>query len=141
MISGMVEHDALSSKTAEDELKDWDAARIASLRANFGNELAARGVEKAQLGAAVGRVAKALENALADPRGRWLLGPQRHAKNEYRLTALIDGERRNLVIDRSFIDADGRRWIVDYKTSPHAGTDVEAFLDREEERYRAQLER
>ncbi len=128
-------------RIAEDALKDWDAARIESLRASFSNELTALGVEKAQLGAAVARVAKALANALADPRGQWLLGPQRDAKNEYRLTAVIDGERRNLVIDRSFIDADGRRWIVDYKTSPHEGTDVEAFLEREKERYRAQLER
>ena len=87
------------------------------------------------------RVATALANALADPRGRWLLGPQRDANNEYRLTAVIDGERRNLVIDRSFTDRDGKRWIVDYKTSGHEGADVEGFLDREQERYRAQLAR
>ena len=30
--------------------------------------------------------------------------------------------------------------IVDYKTGPHRGGDVEAFLDREQERYRGQLE-
>jgi ATP-dependent helicase/nuclease subunit A len=32
------------------------------------------------------------------------------------------------------------RWIVDYKTSRHEGADREAFLDREQDRYRAQLE-
>ena len=86
-------------------------------------------------------VARALAHALADPRGRWLLGPQQAAKNEYRLTAMIAGERRNLVIDRTYLGADGGRWIVDYKTGGHEGSDVEAFLDREQERYRAQLER
>ena len=126
---------------AEDALKGWDAARIESLRAGFGNELAARGVEQAELAAAVERVVKALANALADARGRWLLGPQRDARNEYRLTALIAGERRNLVIDRSFADDQGRRWIVDYKTSGHEGTNIEGFLDQERERYRAQLAR
>ena len=126
---------------AEDALKGWDAARIESLRAGFGNELAARGVEQAQLAAAVERVAKALANALADARGRWLLGPQRDARNEYRLTALIAGERRKLVIDRTYTDDQGRRWIVDYKTSGHEGTNIEGFLDQERERYRAQLER
>jgi hypothetical protein len=30
---------------------------------------------------------------------------------------------------------------VDYKTSSHEGAGLEAFLDREQERYRAQLER
>jgi hypothetical protein len=32
------------------------------------------------------------------------------------------------------------RWIVDYKTSSHEGADREEFLDREQDRYRAQLE-
>ena len=33
------------------------------------------------------------------------------------------------------------RWIVDFKTSTHEGGDVAAFLDREVERYRGQLDR
>ncbi len=45
------------------------------------------------------------------------------------------------MIDRTFIDAQGRRHIVDYKTSGHEGADKEGFLDREQERYRVQLER
>ena len=45
-----------------------------------------------------------------------------------------------MVIDRTFVDTDGKRWIVDYKTSSHEGADIEAFLDREQERYRGQLE-
>ena len=71
----------------------------------------------------------------------WLLGPQTDARNEYRLTAMLNGERRQLVIDRSFTDADGKRWIVDYKTSSCEGADKEGFLDRERARYKSQLER
>jgi ATP-dependent exoDNAse (exonuclease V) beta subunit len=44
------------------------------------------------------------------------------------------------VIDRSFVDADQVRWIVDYKTGEHLEGDRDAFLDQELERYRAQLE-
>jgi hypothetical protein len=44
-------------------------------------------------------------------------------------------------MDRTFVDDHGDRWIVDYKTGGHEGGDSEAFLDREQERYRAQLER
>jgi ATP-dependent helicase/nuclease subunit A len=44
-----------------------------------------------------------------------------------------------VVIDRTFVDADGRRWIVDYKTSLHEGAEPERFLDRELERYSGQL--
>ncbi len=128
-------------RIADDEMKGWNRAHVDKLRETFSNELAARGVEEKELAAASARVAKALANALADARGQWLLGPQQQAKNEYRLTAVIDGERRNLVMDRSFIDNEGRRWIVDYKTGTHEGTNVDAFLNREQERYRAQLER
>ena len=31
------------------------------------------------------------------------------------------------------------RWVIDFKTSSHAGGDTEGFLDREIERYRTQL--
>jgi ATP-dependent exoDNAse (exonuclease V) beta subunit len=46
-----------------------------------------------------------------------------------------------MVIDRTFIDSDGTRWVVDYKTSTHEGAALEAFLDNEQQRYREQLER
>lgn len=128
-------------RIADDELKGWNAARIESMRTSFNNELVACGVAEPELAAATERVARALANALADPRGRWLLGPQQDARNEYRLTAVIEGERRNLVMDRTFTGTDGKRWIVDYKTSGHEGTNVEGFLDHEQDRYQAQLAR
>jgi len=127
-------------RIAEDAMQDWDAARVAALRDSFARELADCGVEAPELEAAAARVAQALAGALADARGQWLLGPQRDARSEYRLSALIDGELRRLVIDRTFTDAEGRRWIVDYKTGAHEGTEVETFLEREQERYRRQLE-
>jgi hypothetical protein len=47
----------------------------------------------------------------------------------------------SVAIDRTFVDERGTRWIVDYKTGTHEGGDLEAFLDRERERYRPQLAR
>lgn len=44
-------------------------------------------------------------------------------------------------IDRTFIDSEGTRWIIDYKSSSHEGAGLEVFLDNERERYRGQLER
>ena len=128
-------------RVAEDGMQGWSRSRVDGMQQAFRDELSARGVADEELPAAVARVAAALGNALIDERGRWLLGPQREGRNEYRLTAVLDGERRNLVIDRTFVDQDGRRWIVDYKTSGHEGTDIAGFLDREQQRYRAQLER
>jgi ATP-dependent exoDNAse (exonuclease V) beta subunit len=70
-----------------------------------------------------------------------VLGPHREAATEYRITARVDGSVRRLAIDRLFRDESGARWVVDYKTSRHEGADVEAFLERERERYAAQLAR
>ena len=122
-------------------MKGWSRARVEKMRDAFRDELAAHGIEEKELAAAAERVAKALANSLDDPRGKWLLGLQTNARNKYRISAVIEGERRNLVIDRTFVDSDGKRWVVDYKTSGHEGVDLDAFLDRERERYAAQLER
>jgi ATP-dependent helicase/nuclease subunit A len=127
-------------RIAEDEARGWSAARVAKERAAIRKELAARGVAEGDLARAGERVIAALSASLDDPRGRWLLGPQRNARNEYRLSTVIDGVRRMLVIDRVFEDLAGT-WIVDYKTSSHEGADLERFLGEEAERYRAQLER
>ena len=126
---------------AEDEMRGWSRARVEELRPAFRSELSACGVEESELAQTAGRVAAALANALEDERGRWLLGPQRDARNEYRITAVLDGVQRHLVVDRLFTDANGHRRIIDYKTGSHEGADIDAYLDREQVRYRAQLER
>ena len=54
---------------------------------------------------------------------------------------MIEGAIVHVAVDRTFVDEQGTRWIVDYKTGTHEGGSTEAFLDREQERYRAQLER
>ena len=121
-------------RIADDVAQGWDEKRVAALRTTFRAELGARGVSERELEVATGRVATALAHAVTDERGRWLLGRQQDARNELRLTAIVNCERVNLVIDRTFRGADNTRWIVDYKTSSHEGADVEAFLDRERER-------
>ncbi len=90
--------------------------------------------------AAAALILAALRQTVADERGRWLLDPaHRDAQAELALTGLADGRLRTFVIDRTFIDAHGTRWVIDYKTSRHEGGGIEAFLDSEVERYRAQL--
>ena len=100
------------------------------------------GVSGAHLDEACGRATEALERSLRDERGRWILS-DRHAEArcEAAVTAQLRGELRRLVIDRTFIDDEGVRWIIDYKTGVHLGGDLTGFLDREQERYSAQLER
>lgn len=110
-------------------------------------EMRTLGVAEALLDETVGQVVEAVRNTLSDPRGRWILdGAHTEPRCEWALTVprfSPDGEyvgARSLIIDRTFVDADGVRWIVDYKTGAHEGGDAETFLDRELERYREQLD-
>ncbi|MBX3650092.1 MAG: UvrD-helicase domain-containing protein [Burkholderiales bacterium] len=128
-------------RIAEDGAVDWDGRRIETLMPAIRAALAAKGVGDGELDDAAARVSRALVNCVADGRGRWILGRQEQARSEWRLTGVSGGQLTSIVIDRSFVDAGGVRWIIDYKTSVHEGADVEAFLDNERERYRGQLER
>jgi ATP-dependent helicase/nuclease subunit A len=126
-------------RIAEDELRGWDATRIRALLPHLSRELARRGVPSTDAARSAELVATALINSVTDERGRWLLGPSTNARDEYRIRGVIDGLPRTFVIDRLLRDKSNVEWIVDYKTSRHEGADVEAFLDRERDRYAPQL--
>jgi ATP-dependent helicase/nuclease subunit A len=130
-------------RIAEDGVENWGSAKILELRDIFKRQFAAHGMSgnEGDTDAAVKRVITALTHAVSDRRGQWLLGPQRDARNELRMTTIAEGEYIDLVIDRTFRDESGQRWVVDYKTSSHEGSNLEGFLDSEQERYRAQLDR
>ena len=85
-------------------------------------------------------IVSALGRTLADARGRWILkNTHRDARSELALTGIAAGSLRSVVIDRSFVDEEGTRWVIDYKTSRHEGAGLEEFLASELERYRPQL--
>jgi ATP-dependent exoDNAse (exonuclease V) beta subunit len=120
----------------------WPLPRIQALAPGFRLALARQGVPEAKLDQAVQRVHEALRRTLSDAKGAWLFDPQHsEAKSEYALTLIEHGKPVTSIMDRSFVDAKGIRWIIDYKTSTHEGGGLDAFLDREQERYRGQLER
>jgi ATP-dependent exoDNAse (exonuclease V) beta subunit len=100
------------------------------------------GVDHDHLDGALARTGRAMA-ALAESgmAGRLLDPGAAEAASELAVTAAIDGVVQSLRIDRSFVDADGVRWIVDWKTSTHEGGDREAFLDNELARYAPQLQR
>jgi ATP-dependent exoDNAse (exonuclease V) beta subunit len=120
----------------------FDARETAELGPRIRVMLAELGTPEAERERAAGLVTAALAATLADETGRWLLsGAHAEAESEAALTVVDGGRFRQVVIDRTFVDAGGTRWIVDYKTSRHEGGDVEEFLEREVERYRDQLRR
>lgn len=121
-------------------LAAWPAQRIGQQRAAVHAGLATLGVAPDSLDSACDTVLRALRQTLQHKQGQWILAKHEQAACELPLTLLgDDGEPHQYVIDRTFVE-DGIRWIIDYKTGEHLGSDVEAFLDQEQERYREQLE-
>jgi ATP-dependent helicase/nuclease subunit A len=112
---------------------------------HFRRWLASHGVPPERLAEAAALVVQALVAVHEDPRGRWILQNKRESVREYALSGREPGRGQGqvarVVIDRSFVDEQGVRWVVDYKTSQHFGGGIEEFLDREVERYRPQLQR
>jgi ATP-dependent helicase/nuclease subunit A len=127
-------------RMAEDLLQGWTSQRVGELRPQIARDLHRRGVPAAESEAAAARAITAMANILDDERGRWLLGPREGAVSELRIRTSTEGRLRTLVVDRTFVE-NGTRWVVDYKTSSHEGAGVEAFLERERERYAPQLAR
>lgn len=99
------------------------------------------GVSPVEIESIAERVHSALERTASSERGSWILAAHAEAQSEYPIAGVLDGDIIRGVVDRTFIDADGTRWIIDYKTSAHEGGGLQDFLDDQQRRYQDQLER
>ena len=46
----------------------------------------------------------------------------------------------NGILDRTFLDENKTRWVIDYKISRHEGGDIDWFIDEQKKRYQPKLE-
>ncbi len=137
---GTVIHE-LIQRIAEQGIEHWSAARVDQLDSYIEQALQRQGVVSSERGEALARVKQAVQTLLQNDRGRWALdSSHQESACEYALTAVINNAIKRVVIDRTFVDSDNNRWIIDYKTGQHEGGELELFLDQEQQRYRAQLE-
>ncbi|MFK7916207.1 MAG: UvrD-helicase domain-containing protein [Pseudomonadales bacterium] len=123
-------------------LATLDADAIERLQNRIPQLLQALGTQGAALEDATAVVAEAFKAALQSETGQWILDSNHSdAHSELALSGMLDGRLINAIIDRTFVDADGTRWIIDYKTGFHEGADLDAFFDEEARRYSDQLQR
>lgn len=135
---GTVTHKVLQIMSDEG-LANWDIDKIANKRSYYQHLLLQCGIPHTELETCLLQIETALKHAVTDPRGRWILDHQSEAQSELALTAIVNGETINSIIDRTFVDEQNIRWIIDYKTI--AVTDNAADqIDRETKNYRSQLE-
>ncbi|HEY6924901.1 MAG TPA: UvrD-helicase domain-containing protein [Steroidobacteraceae bacterium] len=136
---GTVVHAGLESFATSAALPS--RARIQADRNLYRQQLLRHGVPERDLARATDLVVEALTRTVEDDRGRWIFASEhREARSELALTGIAGGRLTGVVIDRSFVDREGTRWVIDFKTSRHEGSGLDAFLDQEIDRYRPQLE-
>ena len=116
---------------------------VTSLIPVWSQALASLGVEEDDLAAALNVVERAIQHLIDNPdKAAWLFSEnQQHAFAEHPISYNDNGQVSHYSIDRTFVDDQGVRWIVDYKLSEdHAGS-VDVFLQQQFKRYQGQLER
>lgn len=125
---------------AEQGLDQWNDEKLKKLESPIKSALLGQGLSITESESACRLGMEALKNIMDDETGRWILANHKEADAEYGLTR-ADG--KNFVsrrIDRTFIDENNVRWIIDYKTGKHEGADLDNFFEDEKERYRSQME-
>lgn len=136
---GTVVHAALQAFSAASALpsRGWVQSRAGL----YLEQLRRHGVPQHDLERAAADVVRALSWTVEDEKGRWILSSKhREAGSELALTGMAGGRLINVVIDRSFVDEAGTRWVIDFKTSVHEGGRLDEFIGQQLERYRGQLE-
>ncbi len=133
---GIVLHDFLQfagaeilNLTVDDVMRQRWRAELLSLR-----------VPDNRIGYALQRMVTAVQHIQSDPQATFIFTDYEVAQNEYALSTLEAGVVKKYRLDRTFIDNDGVRWIVDYKTTTTQSSDLEKFVDIQvQERHRDQL--
>ena len=79
---------------------------------------------------------------LSDHKLNWIFDNQhREGACELGISRMHNGHTQQFVIDRTIVDQDNTRWIIDYKTSQQQPDQTESeFIQRQTEKYRSQLE-
>ena len=138
---GTVMHQALENAC----IQGWQQLDKKIQRSIWDVQLRQLGCGVDQAGELLDIIERALVLTLSDPTGRWLLDNSHvESRCEWALSGVDDkyGTQRvrEWIIDRSFIDQ-GRRWVIDYKSSvPEGDESLDDFLQREAQSYQQQLE-
>lgn len=130
----------LLEQMAREGAEHWPEARLCALEPLLVQSLRGRQLPLEEARSAAQEVVSGLIRLQQSPQHRWLLQRQTQDAVEYGLTLVAPDGLQRLFLDRTFVDADGVRWILDYKTGRHQGADLAAYVALQAERYRAQLE-
>ena len=97
--------------------------------------------DSADLEAAVEFIQTTLYNCQQSKESAWLFNSKlQDSRAEVPISRQVSGRLHHFVVDRTFIDENGVRWIIDYKTTkPELGVTVEEFVQQQVELHAPQL--
>lgn len=131
---GVATHRILQS-LANNGLAWWQRQSSHEHKAYIAALLKQLGILPTELTFATQITLKAISNTISDERGLWILQPHHDAKSEYAISAVIDNQCHHYILDRTFVDENGIRWIIDYKTATLSEGELDVFLQTEYEKY------
>jgi ATP-dependent exoDNAse (exonuclease V) beta subunit len=141
-LSGDLVHQGLEYYTELDD-KPGFARRLDGLRRYWQSRFRQFGLSEEEVDQHCSDVEKQLLDCSQDQSHAWIFdNSQQDSACELPLLSVRDSVPRQFVVDRSFVDAEGTRWIIDYKTGlPGAEQSEEAFIASQLQRYESQLAR
>jgi ATP-dependent helicase/nuclease subunit A len=100
------------------------------------------GLTGEELAIAGERAREMLDACLQDPRLHWIFSSDHaSAEGQLMLNGQSDGRLVSVSIDRTFVDATGLRWLINFKPGLPLTSGTEEFLTAETARHRPALER
>ena len=121
-------------------IKSWIDKSKAQQMIYIKQQLQRLNFASSELDAGIQTIINIIENVLSDPKGRWIINPHLEAKAEFAISLRDkDFKVEKFIIDRTFIDENGTRWIIDYKTAMLNQVDLDDFLKKEENKYREKM--
>lgn len=99
-------------------------------------------LEEHALGEVIDSIKSAIRSTVENDALQWVFDANlEDSQCELALTRKAGNYLENRIVDRTFIDGDGIRWIIDYKTStPSENNTIENFIAEQKEKYGPQLE-
>lgn len=113
---GQLIHKQLQHHKNEDKT-EWLSTNINRLRQKISQQAQQLGADATQITRLVDKTIEAMQNTCQDARGQWLFATD-HAEVmcEQPIHLIHQKQQHTIIIDRSFVDASNKRWIIDFKT-------------------------
>ena len=138
---GKLVHESLQNYLTNNRLMNSD--NIAGLRKYWNRRLQLFSFEPGEISSALTKIELSLKNTLESEELRWVFdNDHEQSAAELALQNHSNGFVHTHIVDRTFIDKEGIRWIIDYKSSaPLADQSMETFIEEQLTLYAEQLSR